>query len=307
MKKLTTKILSFILTLSVLFSLAVPAFAAENSAGAGISVDTQEEMDAAREAYAALTPEAKAIFEASLAYDPEMLKFHTTYVDESFTPPAPVPQARAAAVVADPMRVLMAELSGLGLPSAVLYSLKAMGAGMVASIADGPLPVGEILLAAATASTAVVIAAHWKTVSPKFNQIVRAFQKAFSTAASNISSVFAKIKGEAQKEKDKADKKEKEKAKADSEKRVNDVLRGKTKNRKTNGNTNIYEGNGGRSAAEKDFNKLNKGKTTTYPNGTKVGQLPDGTKINVRPKSSDGRVTLEIQGKGRLSIKIRYK
>lgn len=208
MKTLTRKILSFILTLSMLFSLAVPVFAAESGGSSGTSADTQEEMDAAREAYAALTPEAKAIFEASLAYDSEMLKFHTTYVDESFTPPAPVPQARAAA--ADPMRVLMAELSGLGLPSAVLYSLKAMGAGMVASIADGPLPVGEILLAAATASTAVVIAAHWKTVSPKFNQIVRAFQRAFSTAASNISSVFAKMKSEAQKE---ADKKEKEKVK----------------------------------------------------------------------------------------------
>lgn len=192
MKKLTTKILSFILTLSVLFSLAVPAFAAENSAGAGISVDTQEEMDAAREAYAALTPEAKAIFEASLAYDPEMLKFHTTYVDESFTPPAPVPQARAAA--ADPMRVLMAELSGLGLPSAVLYSLKAMGAGMVASIADGPLPVGEILLAAATASTAVVIAAHWKTVGPKWSKIVSAFQNAFAAYANNVISALNSLK-----------------------------------------------------------------------------------------------------------------
>lgn len=121
------------------------------------------------------------------------------------------------------MRVLMAELSGLGLPSTVLYSLKAMGAGMVASIADGPLPVGEILLAAATASTAVVIAAHWKTVSPKFNQIVRAFQKAFSTAASNISSVFAKIKSDAQKEKDKADKKEVEEAK----KKIPSRLKGK--------------------------------------------------------------------------------
>ena len=152
MKKLTTKVLSFILTLSMMFSLMVPAFAAENYDSEGTLSNTQESIDAAREAYAALTPEAKAIFDASLTYDTEMLKFHTTYVDQNFTPPAPRPQTRSAAAVADPMRVLMVELGGLGLPSAVLYSLKAMGAGMVAAIADGPLPVGDILLAAATAS-----------------------------------------------------------------------------------------------------------------------------------------------------------
>lgn len=207
MKKLTTKMLSLILTLSMVFSLAVPAFAAENygSSGTSTSVNTQEDIDAAREAYAALTPEARTIFDASLAYDSDMLEFHTTYVDKNFTPPAPRPQTRSAVAAADPMRVLMAQLGGLGLPSAVLYSLKAMGAGMVAAIADGPLPVGDILLAAATASAVVVIAANWNTVSPKFNQIVRAFQQAFSTAASNISSAFSKIQSDAKAEAAKAE------------------------------------------------------------------------------------------------------
>lgn len=310
MKKLTTKVLSFILTLSMIFSLAVPAFAAENYDSAGTLANTQEDIDAAREAYAALTPEAKTIFDASLVYDTEMLKFHTTYVDQNFTPPAPRPQTRSAAVAADPMRVLMAELSGLGLPSAVLYSLKAMGASMVAAFADGPLPVGEILLAAATASAVVVIAANWDVVSPKFNQITRAFQKAFSTAASNILSAFSKIKSDAKKEADKAAQKEKEKAKADSEKRIKDVLKGKKKDEKASGTTKIYRGRGGFKAAQKDFDKLNEGDTKTYPNGTKVGQLPDGTKINVRPGSSNvsgNKPTVEIQGKGQYKIKIRYE
>ena len=148
--------------------------------------------------------------------------------------------------------------------------MKAMGAGMVAAIADGPLPVGDILLAAATASAVLVIAAHWDVVSPKFNQITRAFQKAFSTAASNISSAFSKIKSDAKKEADKADKKEKEKAKAESKKRIEDVLKGKTKDHKTKGNTNIYTGRGGKNAAERDFNKLNQGKTTTRMFGPTV-------------------------------------
>lgn len=116
-----------------------------------------------------MTSEAQAIFDASLAYDSDMLEFHTTYVDKNFTPSLPRSQTRSDIAATDPMRVLMAQLSRLGLPSSVLYSLKAMGAGMVASIADDPLPVGDILLAAATASTVIVIGANWDKVSPKFN------------------------------------------------------------------------------------------------------------------------------------------
>lgn len=95
----------------------------------------------------------------------------------------------------------------------------------------------------------------------------------------------------------------------ETEERVKEVLKGKTKDRKTSGDTHVYKGSGGKRAAERDFNKLNQGKTTTYSNGTKVGQLPDGTKINVRPGSSNvsgNKPTLEIQGKGKHKIKIRY-
>lgn len=95
----------------------------------------------------------------------------------------------------------------------------------------------------------------------------------------------------------------------ESEKRVDGVLKGKTKDRKTGGDTHVYEGSGGKRAADGDFNRLNQGKATTYSNGTKVGQLPDGTKINVRPGSSSisgNKPTLEIQGKGKHKIKIRY-
>jgi hypothetical protein len=307
MKKLTTKMISFILTLSMVLSLSVPAFAAENYSVSNISdtIGSQEEIEAAREAYASLSPEAKAIFDASLANDPDALEFHKTYIDENFSLPTPRIQTRSANVAAaadvNYVNNLMSRLYAIGgIPSSVLSALRAVGASIAVDIADGPLPVGTILLAASATALATTIALNWDVVSPKLNQISRAFQLTFAEAASNISTAFSKIKAEAKKEADK-------KAKADSEKRVDDVLKGKTKDRKTSGNTNIYEGSGGQSAAEKDFNKLNKGKTTTYSNGTKVGQLPDGTKINVRPKSSDGRVTLEIQGKGKYSIKIRYK
>ncbi len=199
MKNLTTKMVSLILTLAMIFSLAVPTFAVENYRQMGnfTAANTPKDIEIAREAYAALTPAAKIIFDSSLTYDSDMLEFHTTYVDKNFTPPVSKPKTKSAADMADPMQILMTELSGLGLPSAVLYALKAMGAGMVAAIADGPLPVGDILLAAATVSAAAVIAVNWDTVSPKFNQITRAFQNAFSETATNIEKAFADIKAKA--------------------------------------------------------------------------------------------------------------
>ncbi|KSV59246.1 hypothetical protein [Acetivibrio ethanolgignens] len=197
MKKFTAKVLSVILVLSMVLELPATAFATEYGVAYDLSIGTQEDITYARNTYNALDSKAKVIFEKALARDPKLLEFHKTYVDPNFTTLRKIPIARVAVSSIDPMTVLSAQLATLGLPSAVVYSLKAMGAGMVAAIADGPLPVGDILLAAATASTAVVIAANWDTVSPKFNRIVSAFQKAFSSTGTNISSAFTKIKSDA--------------------------------------------------------------------------------------------------------------
>ena len=63
---MTTKMISFILTLSMVLSLSVPAFAAENYSVSNISdtIGSQEEIEAAV-SYIIIT-EAKAIFDASL-------------------------------------------------------------------------------------------------------------------------------------------------------------------------------------------------------------------------------------------------
>lgn len=84
--------------------------------------------------------------------------------------------------------------------------------------------------------------------------------------------------------------------------KIDKVLGGKRKI-KDSSNT-IYEGNGGMNSAKNDFNKLDPKNQKTYPNGTIVGELSDGTKVNLRGKSSDGRITIEIQGNWH--IKIRY-
>ncbi|MBX4948544.1 hypothetical protein HJA95_02795, partial [Rhizobium binae] len=73
----------------------------------------------------------------------------------------------------------------------------------------------------------------------------------------------------------------------------------------TKGRSELWEKPGGLPEAEKDFNDKNPSNVKIYPNGTKVGQLPNGDTVIVRPISSDGRPTLEIQ-RGKKKIKVRY-
>lgn len=266
MKQLTTKFLSVILILSIVFTSSIPALAVESYNDEKTSTNTQVDIDIVRETYATLSPEAKAIFDKSLAYDPEMLKFHTTYVDQNFTPPVITPKTRRAVAATDPMRILTDELNKLKLPPKVIYPLKAMGASMVAAVADGPLPVGDIMLAATTASVVVIIAANWSTVAPMFDGITRAFQKAFSTATSNISLAFAKIKSDAKKEADKNEKKEAEKKEKkeveDAKKEIPSRLKdknGRVKmgefNRKIKGKTGYKEKGGWSIEKDRDGHK----------------------------------------------------
>ena len=197
MTKIMTKITSFILSLILALNLTIPALALDYEYTEDNYIKSQQDIESAREAYESLSPEARRIFEQSLAYDTELREFHQTYVDSNYKSYTPKIMARAAIV--DPLQTLTYELSLLGLPTAVTYSLKAMGAGMVAAIADGPLPVGDILLAAAAASAVAIIAVNWNSVAPKWNKIVNAFKKAFSTSKTNITKAFQSISSDVKK------------------------------------------------------------------------------------------------------------
>ncbi len=63
---------------------------------------------------------------------------------------------------------------------------------------------------------------------------------------------------------------------------------------------------GGPTQAQKEFDEIAQGHNVqTYPNGTKVVRLPDGSDVSLR-SSSDGRITISIQEKGKPDVKFRY-
>ncbi len=84
---------------------------------------------------------------------------------------------------------------------------------------------------------------------------------------------------------------------------------GTTPGDKTKGKTKNFDKPGGFDQANIDFDNLNPENIKDIIDGKggkgRTGVLPDGTRINVRPNSSDGRPTVEIQN-GKKKIKVRY-
>lgn len=195
MKKLTTQILSIILTLSIAFSLAVPAFAASNtSAYQNIA---PEDIASIQETYNSLTPEAKKLYNSSLYSDPDAFEFHRPYIDNSISN---IPKVSRAAAAANPALSLvndfMLRIAKMGLPAVVQEKLRMVAASIAADIIDGPLPIGTIMVIVSSASLAVTLAQHWDVVSPEFNKIVKAFQDTFKSAADNIAKVLSDVKSQ---------------------------------------------------------------------------------------------------------------
>jgi len=75
--------------------------------------------------------------------------------------------------------------------------------------------------------------------------------------------------------------------------------------RETKGRTKQWEKPGDMKDANRDFDDKGPEEVRELPNGGRVGTLPDGRTIVVRPDSSDGRPTLEIQS-GKNKDKVRY-
>lgn len=78
-----------------------------------------------------------------------------------------------------------------------------------------------------------------------------------------------------------------------------------TPGRKTKGRTKQFEKPGNFDTANDDFDDLNPTDVVDLPGGGRRGTLPDGRSVNVRPNSSDGRPTIEIQN-GKNKVKVRY-
>lgn len=203
--RITYKVFSSLLALCVIFNLIVPSFAANyttNSSEKIIDLDDIEPAISEQEAqelsnkiienvYLNLDDEAKAIFD-SLAFGDNNLSDsfvgndRSIFIDSQITP----------AAVINLLASLNSKIATLALPEAVTSALSLMGATLIAAIADGPLPIGDILFAAASVSLVVICALNWSVVAPKWTQIVNAFTSVFTNSISNFINAFNQIKND---------------------------------------------------------------------------------------------------------------
>lgn len=91
-----------------------------------------------------------------------------------------------------------------------------------------------------------------------------------------------------------------------SQKQDECLIPGTTPERRTKGNTNIESKQGNFDTANGDFDALSPGDVSDKGGGVRVGTLDDGRTIIVRPVSSDGSPTIEIQSGNRTRVKVRY-
>jgi hypothetical protein len=204
MKQFSMKFLSVVLVIAILLSVSSAGVAASNNdsqvttvvlGDISVQLSTYDEAQVAQDAYYGLSPEARAIFDQMLALDSDTRAFHIANVDSSFN----VANVAATGIQSittlsnTSVATVVSQLNALNLPSAVVYSLEAVASGIIAALADGPLPFGDILLLVATVGAAVVIAANWSSISSKWSSIVSIFTNAFSSIYSAITDVFSEI------------------------------------------------------------------------------------------------------------------
>lgn len=192
-------------------------------------------------------------------------------------------------------------LSSQQVCSAAIVAIKGAFNSMIATLKAFFVPnsVKAIIITAAILVISTVVIINWNKIKPVFNQIVNIFVENAKKFASNVVKIFNSIYQTATKSKSK-----------DVQEKIDDILNDAKEGRETKGESEQYLKKGGFEQANKDYDKLNpndsKEINTSYGPG-RTGTLDDGSKVNVRPGSSYGEPTLEIQLPNGRKIKIRYE
>ncbi len=161
-----------------------------------------------------------------------------------------------------------------------------------------PNTVKAIIITASILVISTVVITNWNKIKPVFSQIVDIFVNNAKNLASTVTRVFDSIYKSTAKSKSK-----------EVQEKIDDILKDSKAGRETKGPSDQYLKKGGLDQANKDYDELapNDSKEFNTAAGPgRRGTLDDGSDVNVRPNSTYGTPTLEIQLPNGRKIKIRY-
>lgn len=154
--------------------------------------------EALSKAYSNLSPEAKAIFDASISTNPALVEYHRNNIDSTYDET----RIESNAMTRDAAVIIQNGLMNMNLPVAVQDALNLLSSGIMAALMDGPLGAGDIYAIAVSLYTAVVIAAYWDEILDQWDNIVALFQKAYKSESTSISDSMSAVKEDVADERD---------------------------------------------------------------------------------------------------------
>lgn len=151
----------------------------------GITVEEALSM-----AYSNLSPEAKAIFDATISTNSALVEYHKKNIDPTYDETRIVSYAMANSAA----MVIQNGLASMNLPVEVQNALNLLSSGIMAALMDGPLLAGDIYAISVSLYTAVVLAAYWDEVLVQWDNIVALFKKAYSSVSTAVSDSMSDVK-----------------------------------------------------------------------------------------------------------------
>ena len=152
---------------------------AENEQAELINSDSEKENNILM--FDEMSDEAKEIYFSYITtQDEELLNYYKTYINPDSALEYTPYRAVTRSGYLDPLSVLKAELTLLGLSTSVKNAFIGAGSSMLAMLSDGPLVVGDIVGIIIGAECVGIILANWSTVVEKWQGITDAFTKVFS-------------------------------------------------------------------------------------------------------------------------------
>ena len=244
MKKLTNKIISCILVLSIVLTMSTTAFAAEdnNDYTSGVIAELEDESveSIIRETYATLSPEMQTRVLQVIESNPELREYYQEEIDpniswQNYTSKVRVGRSVAARAASnDPIKNIERRLSKAGIPTPVVTEAILLAGALVMATADGPLPFGDAVAVYRGTKFAVVLGKNWKIVAPLFGTIAMIFKDELGNTVSGITKLFKQAKADAEKEADKSEGKKEEKKDSDDLQKFKNKIPNKLKDKKGN-------------------------------------------------------------------------